>query len=108
MTYQETVYLDTIDGFEFENLCTKIFDRLAWGKIEHIGLTKDGGRDIMIHLPDGGSIVVECKHQPNTSIGRPIVQKLHSAVISSGAVKGIIVTTGKFSPDAIEHAQIIS
>lgn len=108
MTYQETIYLDTIDGFEFENLCTKIFDRLAWGKIEHIGLTKDGGRDIIIHLPNGGSIVVECKHQPNTSIGRPIVQKLHSAVISSGAVKGIIVTTGKFSPDAIEHAKIIS
>jgi hypothetical protein len=108
MVYEETVYLDTIDGFGFEDLCTKIFERLQWGKVEHIGLTKDGGCDVVIHLPQGGSIVVECKHQPNTSIGRPIVQKLHSAVISSGAVKGMIVTTGKFSPDAIEHAKTIS
>ncbi|MGH7884303.1 MAG: restriction endonuclease [Thermodesulfobacteriota bacterium] len=108
MAYHETVYLDTIDGFEFENLCTKIFERLRWGKIEHIGFVKDGGRDIIIHQPQGGSIIVECKHQPNTSIGRPIVQKLHSAVISSGAIKGIVITTGKFSNDAIEHAKIIS
>ncbi len=108
MSSQETVYLDTLDGFEFEDLCTKIFQRLQWGKVERIGLTKDGGRDIIIHLSEGGSIVVECKHQPNTSIGRPIVQKLHSAVISSGAIKGIIITTGKFSSDAIEHAKMIS
>jgi len=108
MAYHETVYLDTIDGFEFENLCSKIFDNLRWGKIENIQFVKDGGRDIVIHQPQGGSIVVECKHQPHTSIGRPIVQKLHSAVISSGAVKGIIVTTGKFSNDAIEHAKELS
>lgn len=108
MSNYETVYLDTIDGFEFENLCTKIFERLKWGRIEHIGFVKDGGRDIVIHLPQGGSIVIECKHQPNTSIGRPIVQKLHSAVISSGAIKGIVITTGKFSSDAIEHAKTIS
>lgn len=108
MGYQETVYLDTIDGFEFENLCAKIFERLHWGKVEQIGFVKDGGRDVVIHLPQGGSIIVECKHQPNTSIGRPIVQKLHSAVISSGAVKGIVVTTGKFSQDAIDHAKAIS
>jgi|CXWL01.1.fsa_nt_gi hypothetical protein len=107
MEYHETVYLDTIDGFEFENLCTKIFERLKWGEVEHIGFVKDGGRDIIIHQPHG-SIIIECKHQPNTSIGRPIVQKLHSAVISSGAVKGIVITTGKFSNDAIEHAKEIS
>lgn len=108
MYSQETVYLDALDGFEFEDLCTKIFERLRWGRVERIGLTKDGGRDIIIHLPHGGSIVIECKHQPNTSIGRPIVQKLHSAVISSGAIKGIIITTGRFSTDAIDHAKILS
>lgn len=108
MYEEETVYLDTLDGFEFEDLCAKIFERLRWGRVERIGLTKDGGRDIIIHLSNGGSIVIECKHQPNTSIGRPIVQKLHSAVISTGAIKGIIVTTGKFSTDAIDHARLIS
>jgi len=108
MEYHETIYLDTLDGFEFENLCTRIFERLNIGQVEHIGFVKDGGRDIVIHQPNGGSIIIECKHQPNTSIGRPIVQKLHSAVISSGAIKGMILTTGKFSNDAIEHAKEIS
>ncbi len=44
----------------------------------------------------------------NTSIGRPIVQKLHSAVISNKATKGIIITTGRFSTDAIDHANLLS
>ncbi len=33
MSYLETVYLDTIDWFAFENLCAKIFERLQWGKV---------------------------------------------------------------------------
>lgn len=107
MPNQETVYLDTIDGFEFEDLCAKIFGRLRWGTIERLGMVKDGGRDLVIHQ-NGGSIVIECKHQPHTSIGRPIIQKLHSAVISSGAVKGIVITTGRFSMDAIQHAAQLS
>ncbi len=68
--------------------------------------TGDMGRDILIHSNEG-LIVVECKHQPHNSIGRPIVQKLHSAVISSHAVKGILVTTGKFSDQAVEHAKAL-
>jgi restriction system protein len=108
MSYLETVYLDTLDWFAFENLCAKIFERLQWGKVVSIGTVKDGGQDLVIQRPTGGSIIVECKHQPNTSVGRPVVQKLHSAVISSGAIKGVIVTTGKFSTDAIDHAKTIS
>ena len=107
MSSIETIFLDTVDGFGFESVCERIFTKLNWGKVERIGSVADGGRDIVIHQ-EGGSIVVECKHQPNTSIGRPIIQKLHSAVISSGAVKGIVITTGKFSREAIEHAQFLS
>lgn len=104
----ETVYLDNIDGFGFEDLCAHIFERLNWGRVQLIGRVKDGGKDIVIHLPQGGSIIIECKHQMNTSIGRPIVQKLHSAVISNKATKGIIITTGRFSTDAINHANLLS
>ena len=97
-----------MDGFEFEHLCERIFQKANWGDVQQIAHVADGGRDLIIHQPKGGSIVVECKHQPNTSIGRPIVQKLHSAVISSGAVKGIIVTSGRYSKEAIEHAKLLS
>lgn len=52
-------------------------------------------------------VVVECKHHPHGTIGRPVVQKLHSAVITEGAAKGILVTTGKFSEEAINHVREI-
>lgn len=63
---------------------------------------------MVIHDALGSATVVECKHQPSTPIGRPMVQKLHSAVISSKARRGIIVTTGKYTDTAIEHAKELS
>jgi len=101
------IHLEEMDGFEFENLCKVIFERLDYGEVELQPPVGDGGKDLLIFSPQG-KIVVECKHQPNTSIGRPIVQKLHSATISEGAVKGIVVTTGKFSRQAMEHASELS
>lgn len=103
----EIVYLDTMDGFEFESFCERLFKKLEWGEVERIGMIGDGGRDILIHTNEG-TIVIECKHHPNSSIGRPVVQKLHSAVISSGAKKGILITTGKFTKEATIHAKEIS
>lgn len=47
-------------------------------------------------------MVVECKHQAKPT-GRPVVQKLHSAVITEGATGGIIISTGGFSLQASEH-----
>ena len=108
MSEVETVYLDGLNGFEFEQLCERIFHRAGWGSVERIGGVGDGGRDLIIHKRNGEEIVVECKHQPDSAIGRPIVQKLHSAVVSTGADAGIIITTGRYSQKAIEHAKILS
>ena len=77
------VSLDSLDGFGFENLCQRIFEKAGWGRVERIGGVSDAGRDLIIH-GNKGKIVVECKHQPNTPQGRPIVQKLHSAVTTAG------------------------
>ena len=106
-TFHETVVLETLDGLGFEKLCAKIFQKLNYGTVELMPYVGDGGRDLLIHSSEG-LIVVECKHQPHTGIGRPVVQKLHSAVISSNAIKGIIITSGKFSVQAVEHANTLS
>jgi restriction endonuclease Mrr len=103
MMENAAVFLDKMSGFDFEELVADILSRLGYGHVEKILFTQDGGRDILIHSPKG-LIVVECKHQPKTSIGRPIVQKLHSAVITSKAVKGMLVTTGRFTKEALEYA----
>lgn len=103
----DTVYLDTLDGLEFEDLCEQMFKNLGYA-VENIVGVGDGGRDLILHSVDDEKIIVECKHQPNSTVGRPVVQKLHSAVISSHAKKGILITSGKFSKEAIEHAELLT
>lgn len=108
MGARDVVHLDRIDGFGFERLCAAIFERGGWGRVERLGGVADGGRDLVIHGISGALTVVECKHRPNAAIGRPTVQKLHSAVISSGASRGIIITTGRYSGEAVAHAKELS
>lgn len=104
MPEEASVFLDRMSGFEFEELIADMLTRLQYGSVEKILYTQDGGRDILVRSPDG-LIVVECKHHPKGSIGRPVVQKLHSAVITSKATKGMLVTTGHFTQEALEYAR---
>lgn len=96
-----------MSGFDFEEFVARLLNKLGYGQVKEVLFTQDEGRDVLIQSPDG-LIVVECKHQPKTGVGRPIVQKLHSAVISSQAVKGMLVTTGHFTEEAIEYAKKLS
>lgn len=102
------IHLDHIDGFEFERVCADIFRRAGWGQVQQLPPTGDKGRDLIIRDDAGNTTVVECKHRPNSPVGRPVVQKLHSAVISSKAGRGIIVTTGRYTDEATEHARHLS
>ena len=51
------------------------------GMVTYVGHTADEGRDLILEGYKGRKAIVERKHQPNSGIGRPIVQKLHSATI---------------------------
>ncbi len=97
----ETVHLDVLGWREFEQLCGRILRKSWMCRVEQIGGVADGGRDLIIH-GRGGKIVVECKYWRNKSIGRPIVQKLHSAVVSERATKGMVITTGRYTAKAEE------
>jgi len=51
------------------------------------------------------AIIVECKH--TGTVGRPVVQKLHSAIATfdfDGPKRGMVVTTGRFTNPAQEYA----
>ena len=95
--------LENMSGGDFETLCKEIFSKYYKVEVEQTALVGDGGKDLIIRTPV--PIYVECKHHRNT-IGRPVVQKLHSAMTTDFVKKGIVVTTGKFSPQAIEHVRI--
>ena len=99
----QSFYLDSIDGFEFEKACAIIFEKLGY-HVENTVDVGDEGRDLTLRTPEGTVIVAECKHWPKGTIGRPVVQKLHSAALTYKADKGMILTTGKYSKQALDYA----
>jgi len=100
--------LDDLSGFEFEDVIEDVFRNLGYENVRQAGRTADEGRDvIMEEVVDGQrrAIVVECKH--TDTVGRPVVQKLHSAIATfdfDGPKRGMVVTTGRFTNPAQEYA----
>jgi restriction endonuclease Mrr len=101
--------LDDLSGFEFEDLMEDVFRNLGYENVRQASKTADEGRDILMEeVVDGRrqAVVVECKH--TDGVGRPVVQKLHSAVATydyDGPKRGMVVTTGTFTGPATEYAQ---
>ena len=101
--------LDDLSGFEFEDLMEDVFRTLGYENVRQAAKTADEGRDVVMEeVVDGTrrAVVVECKH--TGTVGRPVVQKLHSAVATfdfDGPKRGMVVTTGRFTGPAEEYAE---
>ena len=101
--------LDDLSGFEFEDLMEDVFRTLGYENVHQASKTADEGRDILMEEVVDGTrrgVVVECKH--TDSVGRPVVQKLHSAVATydfAGPKRGIVITTGRFTTPAQEYVE---
>jgi len=101
--------LDDLSGFEFEDVIEDVFRNLGYENVRQAERTADEGRDvIMEEVVDGTrrAIIVECKH--TETVGRPVVQKLHSAIATfdfDGPKRGMVVTTGRFTNPSQEYAQ---
>jgi restriction system protein len=66
--------------------------------------TGDGGIDINMSKK-GVNYAVEVKlYSPDNKVGRPLIQKLHSACITSNR-HGIFVTTSSYSQEAVQYAR---
>ena len=101
--------LDDLSGFEFEDVMEDVFRNLGYENVRQAERTADEGRDILMEeVVDGTrrAVVVECKH--TGAVGRPVVQKLHSAIATfefEGPKRGMVATTGRFTGPAIEYAE---
>jgi len=95
------INLDTIDPLAFEDLVCQLFERMGY----RASLTKashDGGVDIEVFDPTpirGGRFLVQCKRYSGV-VGAQYVRDLYGVVQHERAMKGILVTTSHFSPDA--------
>jgi len=69
--------------------------------------TRDGGADIICTSTVGPiphTMLVECKHYSG-AIGVDVVRQLAGVVSETGASSGLVVTSGRFTPPAIEFAR---
>ena len=76
------------------------------GEVKVTQASKDGGVDAVVFDPDpirGGKIVIQAKRYTNT-VGVAAVRDLYGTTVNEGAIKGILVTTSNYGPDAYEFA----
>ena len=109
----KTFNIDTLSGYDFEDLVARIMKKAGYHDIVLTPKSNDKGKDIIMRFEDNNKsypVVVECKHQ--NFVGRPVVQKLQGAMLhekkNSEFIKGIIVTSGKFSPTVDEYIKEIN
>jgi restriction system protein len=106
----EAVNLALIDWEDFEHLVRELFEEEYGGPGNEVKVTRasrDGGVDAVAFDSDpirGGKIVIQAKRYTNT-VEVSAVRDLYGTVLNEGAMKGILVTTSDYGPDAYEFAK---
>lgn len=89
---------------EFERLLAEAFRREGYAVEPGGGSAPDGGVDLRL-FREGRLVLVQCKHWKVWKVGVKVVRELRGVVSSEGADGGIVVTSGKFSADAVDFAR---
>lgn len=96
--------LRELSWLELERLLAEAFRREGYTVEPGGGSAPDGGVDLRL-FREGRLVLVQCKHWKVWKVGVKIVRELRGVVSSEGANGGIVVTSGKFSADAVDFAR---
>ncbi|WP_440998065.1 restriction endonuclease [Arhodomonas sp. SL1] len=102
--------LAAMDWEDFEHLVRELFSKhfeKDGGEVHVTQASRDGGVDAIAFDPDpirGGKMVIQAKRYTNT-VGVSAVRDLYGTVVNEGAVKGILITTSDYGPDAYAFAK---
>ncbi|KAA0766377.1 restriction endonuclease [Bacillus sp. SH5-2] len=94
--------LEVMDPREFEYFVADFFRTLGY-TVQVTSGSNDGGKDIILYKGQEMKFV-EVKRYTKNSIGRPFIQKLHSAIVDAEAVGGYFVTLSNFNKNARQYA----
>lgn len=94
--------LEVMDPREFEYFVADFFRTLGY-TVQVTSGSNDGGKDIILYKGQEMKFV-EVKRYTKNSIGRPFIQKLHSAIVDANAVGGYFVTLSNFNKNARQYA----
>lgn len=89
---------------DFERLVGEAYRRQGCRVEETGGSGPDGGVDLILRR-NGETALVQCKRWKQAKVGAPTVRELRGAVARDGATRGIFVTCGEFTADAVAEAQ---
>jgi hypothetical protein len=94
------------DGIELEQTAAKLLSTLGL-QASTTNVTGDGGIDVVAYSESpifAGKYIIQCKDWANP-VGEPVVRDLFGVILSEGANKGIIITTGEFTSAARRFAE---
>ena len=106
----ERTNLAAMDWEDFEHLIRELFEKefsKPGCEVKVTQASRDGGVDSVVFDSDpihGGKTVIQAKRYTNT-VGVAAVRELFGTVLNEGAMKGILVTTADYGPDAYEFAK---
>jgi restriction system protein len=95
--------LRELNWLEFERLLAEAFRREGYTVEPGGGSAPDGGVDLRL-FREGRLILVQCKHWKVWKVGVKVVRELRGVMSSEGANRGIVVTSGKFTAEAVAFA----
>ncbi len=101
---------DALDGMswrEFEMLVGEGFRLQGYQVVETGGGGADGGVDLVLTKPGkkgGEKFLVQCKQWRAFKVGVDVVRELYAVMAARGATGGFVVTSGRFTDDAISFA----
>ncbi len=100
--------LSTVSWSEFESMILDLFGReLGTLELKRIPGGPEGSMEALAIDPSplrGGTMLLHV-HRSQSSLGLDAARALFGALMHDGAVKGILVTTGEFTPEALAFAR---
>lgn len=101
---------DALDGMnwrEFELLVGEGFRLQGYQVVETGGGGADGGIDLVLSKPGkngGEKYLVQCKQWRAFKVGVDVVRELYGVMAARGAAGGFVVTSGRFTDEAVQFA----
>ena len=93
--------LQLVPWDKFEELSAAYYRARGYSVVHTGKAGPDGGFDLVLRK-DGERILVQCKKYVREPVGVRMLREFYGVVISEGAHRGIFITTGDFTPDAME------
>lgn len=95
--------LDNVSWREFELLVGEAFRLQGYRVTEIGGAGADGGVDLVLNKGNE-KFFVQCKQWKAYKVSVMVVRELYGVMAAKGAAGGFVVTSGRFTDDAVEFA----